>query len=132
MKVVSSSDWRDALPFETPLLVADVAPGEPTRCATCGTSADPIPRERLWAVKHRHPNNHTGYLRFYCADHVPAAKVPEPPAPTRRTIAQRERSAATPTRRAEPVVEKPRAVCPDCFIEVSATGRCGMCGALIA
>jgi hypothetical protein len=27
---------------------------------------------------------------------------------------------------------KPRAMCPDCFVEVSATGMCGMCGTQVA
>ncbi len=129
MKVVASSDWRDALPFETPMLVAEVAPGDPTRCATCGSLSEPLPRDQLWAVKHRHPNNHAGFVRFYCADHTPEPARPRTvaPAPAARKAPPRERR-STPASRAEAAADRPRAVCPDCFIEVSATGRCGMCG----
>jgi len=131
MKVVASSDWRDALPFETPLIVTEVAPGEPTRCATCGALSEPLPRDALWAVKHRHPNNHAGFVRFYCAEHAPAAKRPEPAtaaaAPVKRTPASRERL-STPASRAQASADRVHAICPDCFIEASATGNCGMCG----
>lgn len=136
MKIVASSDWRDSIPFETPLIVASVAPGEPTRCATCGSASEPLPREELWVVKHQHPNNHAGFVRFYCAAHVPEVSLPEPaPAPAaKRASAPR---ASTPratspraaaTRRADLAADRPRAVCPDCFQEVSATGLCGNCG----
>lgn len=134
MKIVASADWRDAIPFETPLVVATVAPGEATRCATCGALSEPLPRDELWAVKHRHPNNHAGFVRFYCAAHVPEIRrpEPEPAAPATRARGQRApRSTsprATPARRAEAAAERPRAVCPDCFMEVSATGLCGNCG----
>ena len=69
MKIVASSDWRDAIPFDTLVLVADVVPGEPTRCFTCGADSEPRERTELWAYKHRHPKNHDGYVRFYCAEH---------------------------------------------------------------
>ena len=65
MKVTATSDWRDAIPFETPVVVADVVPGEPTRCSVCGGDSVLLPRTDLWAVKHRHPNHHAGFVRFY-------------------------------------------------------------------
>lgn len=120
MRITESSDWRNSIPFETPVLVADLIPGEPTRCAGCGAAGEPLPRTALWAYKHRHPNNHSGYVRFYCRAHTPAvARV----APTRP-----ERAARTPRRAAPRVPEAPRAMCPDCFVEVPTTGVCGMCG----
>ncbi len=64
MRVTSGSDWRDSVPFETPLLLADIAPGGPARCVSCGVAADPLDRDRLWVVKHRHPNDHGGFVRF--------------------------------------------------------------------
>lgn len=129
MRIVASSDWRDAIPFENPVLAADVVPGEPTRCFVCGTDSEPLPRTKLWAYKHRHPKNHDGYVRFYCAVHVPKVQRPAPTiAPTGRSSARAsgERAARRP---AKPVVpEKQREVCPNCFVEVSATGECGICG----
>ncbi|SBS71555.1 glucose-6-phosphate dehydrogenase [uncultured Microbacterium sp.] len=131
MKITTSSDWRNSLPFETPMLVADLQPGEPTRCAGCGVDAAPHPRTELWAVKHRHPNNHAGFVRFYCATHRPeptVAAIVE----TRRETARRDR--ALPPRRAAaaPVVERPVTLCPDCFVQVPPTGVCGMCGQKVA
>lgn len=128
MRIVASSDWRDAVPFETPVLVADVVPGEPTRCFTCGADSAPLPRTELWAFKHRHPKNHDGYVRFYCAAHVPAPPRRAEPA---ATPASRGRAArpASERRPAKPVIpERQRAMCPNCFVEVSATGECGICG----
>lgn len=127
MRIVASSDWRDAVPFENPVLVADVVPGEPTRCFACGADSDLLPRTELWAYKHRHPKNHDGYVRFYCAVHVPKVqRRPEPVTPAARA----KSSAGSPQRRApKPVIpERQRAMCPNCFVEVSATGECGMCG----
>jgi hypothetical protein len=128
MRVVSSADWRDAIPFETPIIVAEVAPGEPTRCFVCGSSSELRDRSEIWVVKHRHPKNHSGFVRFYCTDHRPVAAPPAPPAELRsvRSAAARERRIPTPRR--DPVVEKPREMCPNCFVEVSAKGECGMCG----
>ncbi|GAA2068773.1 glucose-6-phosphate dehydrogenase [Microbacterium hatanonis] len=127
MRVVSSADWRDGIPFETPMIVADVAPGEPTRCFTCGSAAEPKPRTELWVVKHRHPNDHGGFVRFYCADHRPVFAAPVTETVGRsRPAPNRERRA--PAARREPVVEKQRETCPNCFVEVTATGECGMCG----
>ena len=135
MKIVASSDWRDGLPFDKPVRVADVAEGEPARCFSCGADSAPQDRTELWAVKHRHPKNHSGYVRFYCSAHVPASPAATAPTttPARRGAAPRAQRRPTPERRpaprrvsaAEPIV---RAKCPDCFIEVSATGECGMCG----
>jgi len=128
MKVVASSDWRDAVPFDTPIVVADIAPGEPARCSGCGSDADVLPRTELWAVKQRHPNDHGGFVRFYCAEHVPVFEIPAPPVEVKRTPARKEPRAA-PTRKPTPVMDRPhRAMCPDCYVEVSATGECGMCG----
>lgn len=128
MRIVASSDWRDAVPFESPVLVADVVPGEPTRCFACGGDSEPLPRTELWAFKHRHPKNHDGYVRFYCAAHVPKVeRRPEPAvAPGSRAKSARPASERRP---GKPVVpERQRAMCPNCFVEVSATGECGMCG----
>lgn len=128
MRIVQSSDWRDAIPFDIPTPAADVAPGEPTRCFVCGAGSEPLERELLWAVKHRHPKNHAGYVRFYCSAHAPAA-----PAPSTAPAARAARPTARAPRRESPV-RRPqapdvvRAMCPDCFVEVSATGTCGMCG----
>ena len=58
MKIVSSSDWRDAIAFDAPVLVADVVPGEPTRCVGCGAEGELVDRGEWWAVKHRHPKHH--------------------------------------------------------------------------
>jgi len=126
MKIVASSDWRDSVPFENPVLVADVVPGEPTRCFACGADSELLPRTELWAFKHRHPKNHDGYVRFYCAYHVPAAVLPPAPATPRAKTAARP---APERRAAKPVIpERQRAICPNCFVEASATGECGMCG----
>ncbi|GAA1467401.1 glucose-6-phosphate dehydrogenase [Microbacterium thalassium] len=138
MKIVSSSDWRSSLPFETPTLLSEVMPGEDANCFICGTGADPRPRTELWAVKHRHPKNHDGYVRFYCLEHRPA--VAAPPAPTVTAASTgRSRSASRPAAerrtaapRRTPAPEKPRAVCPNCFVEVAASGVCGLCGEKIA
>lgn len=144
MKIVSSADWRDAVPFETPIVVNDVVPGDPAHCAICGTDSEPRERTDLWAVKHRHPKHHDGYVRFYCADHVPAPQEPtlaaatvtparkqRPAARTSRTVPARQ--VRTPAvRRTALVDEAPRAMCPDCYVEVSALGVCGMCGSQIA
>jgi len=129
MKITSTSDWREEIPFETPMLVASLVPGDPTRCSVCGGDSELRPRTELWAVKHRHPNQHAGYVRFYCRPHLPVVQ-PSVPVETRRTIARAERTAAT--RRTPPADEKPRAMCPDCFVEVSALGVCGMCGRQVA
>lgn len=132
MKIVASSDWRDAIPFESPMIVADLVAGDPTRCSTCGTDSDPRPRTELWAFKHRHPKNHGGFVRFYCREHVPVVARPAAPAPTtgaRKSAPSERRPAA---RRSAATDDKPRAMCPDCFVEISATGTCGMCGRQVA
>jgi hypothetical protein len=133
MRVVESADWRDSLPFETPVLVSEIAPGDDARCAGCRHDVAPHPRTELWAVKHRHPNDHGGFVRFYCIEHKPA---PAPVAPVgvpagRGSVARR----SVPTEKRPPVRrsthdDKMRAMCPNCFIEVSATGECGVCGAV--
>jgi hypothetical protein len=128
--VTSGSDWRDAVPFETPMVLADTSPGDPARCAVCGLDSDPIARDELWVVKHRHPKQHSGFMRFYCAEHVPAPPPPPAavaPAATKRTAAPRTpRAPKAP--RPTPAAERPRAVCPNCFVEVPPTGICGSCG----
>jgi len=137
MKVVESADWRSSIPFESPVLVADVIPGEPTRCATCGADSAELDRTELWAYKHQHPNNHSGYVRFYCREHVPVAAAPVP-APESRTTRSAPRAA--PRRESVPRAaprltsadaDPSRALCPNCFVEASATGVCGMCGTLV-
>lgn len=129
MKIVAASDWRDGIPFETAVIVAELSPGDPARCSVCGADSPLRPRTELWAFKHRHPKNHDGFVRFYCEDHLP----PAPPAPVeyvparaaapRATVPRARRSPATPA-----PVERPRALCPDCYIEVPSSGICGMCG----
>jgi hypothetical protein len=133
--VTSGSDWRDNLTFETPSLLADVAPGDATRCFVCGPASDAVSRDELWVVKHRHPKQHSGYVRFYCAEHAPAAPrvVEVPSAPVRATRASAPREPRAPKApRPVPAAERPRPICPDCFVEVPPTGICGSCGARIA
>ncbi len=134
MKITSSSDWRESLPFETPVIVAGVVPGEPTRCSVCGGDSPLRERTELWAVKHRHPNQHAGYVRFYCLEHRPATAPPpaSPSAGRQGARGTRARSAPSSAPRRPAVAEQPRAMCPDCFVEVSATGVCGMCGTRVA
>lgn len=130
MKITNSSDWRDALPFDIPVDAAENVPGEPTRCVTCGPDSEPFPREALWAVKHRHPNNPAGFVRFYCAEHKPKPKLAPPVSAPER--ARRER-VSTPRRAATPTIpERVASLCPDCFVEVPASGVCGMCGQQVA
>ena len=127
MKVAKTADWRDDVPFDTPRIVAEVAPGAPTRCAVCGADSEPRNRTELWAVKLRHPHHHDGYVRFYCEQHVPAVRAVEP------ARVERARSAPRPAaRRAPAQSDRVRAMCPNCFIEVSATGVCGVCGTAVA
>lgn len=130
MKIVDSADWRDGLAYETPYRVEDVLPGDPARCAGCSADTEPWDRAALWAVKHRHPKNHSGFVRFYCAEHLPprpVVKTVEPVKPVRRRAAapaSRAPRATAPSTSTDVV----RAMCPNCFIEVSATGTCGVCG----
>lgn len=133
MRIVEGADWRDELGFDRPVRVADIAPGDPARCAGCPSDAAPHAREELWAVKHRHPTRHGGYVRFYCDAHRPAPPQPvAAPAAPKRAPARRTRPAAEPSRapaRARTAAsDVPRAVCPNCFVEVPASGVCGMCG----
>jgi hypothetical protein len=132
---VQSSDWRDEIPFDVPTPAAEAAPGEPTRCFSCGAASEPLERTELWAVKHRHPNHHAGYVRFYCSEHTPAAPALQPATapsrPARRQSSPRAPRQETAPRRVAPS-DTVRAMCPDCFVEVSATGECGMCGRQVA
>ena len=130
MKVTATSDWRETIAFETPMIVSEVGPGDPARCSVCGGASEPRPRTELWVLKHRHPNHHAGYVRFYCAEHLPAVERPAAPAETRRSAARAERTSAG--RRSPARDEAPRAMCPDCFVEISAKGVCGMCGTQVA
>lgn len=136
MKIRNSADWRDALPFELPVPAADAAPGEPARCAGCGADAEALPRERLWIVKHRHPNNPAGFVRLYCAEHRPKpAPAASAPAPSGRGASARSSRPAAPRAPRAPkavVPERPVTMCPDCFVQVPATGICGMCGQRVA
>lgn len=126
MKVAATSDWRDALAFDSPVLVADVMPGDPTRCSVCGNASQLRSRNELWAVKLRHPKHHGGHVRFYCREHLSSVLRPAPV-----SVASAVRAASRPPRapaRRAPAIEKVAAVCPDCFIEIPPTGVCGMCG----
>ena len=130
MQIRNSSDWRDALPFELPVAAAEAVPGEPTRCSGCGPTSEPWPREALWIVKHRHPTNPAGFVRYYCAEHRPTPALAPPSAARERARrAPRDAAASAPRRTPAPIIP-PRAtvLCPDCFVEVPATGVCGMCG----
>lgn len=132
MKIRTSSDWRDALPFESPVPAAEAAPGDPARCAGCGADAAPLPRTELWVVKHRHPNNPAGFVRLYCGTHRPAsapvAAASTPGTTARRTPASRPSATRTPAVAKPTIPERPAVLCPDCFVEVPPTGVCGMCG----
>lgn len=133
MKITNSSDWRDALPYETPLRASEAVPGDATRCATCGPNSDLREREDLWVVKHRHPNNPAGFVRLYCLAHRPAvAARPEPVGAAPRARRAAAPRVPRPSERSRPtapsVPERVAAMCPDCFVEVPATGVCGMCG----
>ena len=131
MKVVASSDWRDDLAFETPTIVAEVSPGEDARCSVCGGDSAPLPRAELWAVKHRHPKQHGGFVRFYCQAHLPAVK-PVEVAPVAPRAAAPKAARQPAQRKSTPVVERPRALCPNCFVEIPPLGgECGMCGTKI-
>jgi hypothetical protein len=132
MKITRTSDWREALPFETPIIAETVMPGEAARCVTCGVGSDPLPRTQLWAVKHRHPHDPAGSVRLYCADHAPKAPVAAS-ATTAAHASAKPRAARTPRApRAPQREEKPALVCPDCFMEVPPSGICGMCGQKVA
>jgi hypothetical protein len=136
VKITGSTDWREDLPYDVPVLVADVVPGDPTRCSECGMDSEPRDRTELWAVRRRNPKSHAGVVRFHCAVHLPPPPAPvesEVDARLRRTSARAARAAApraTPRRPAAP--ERVAAVCPTCFVEVPATGVCGMCGERVA
>lgn len=131
MKITNSSDWRDALPYETPLRASEAVPGDPTRCATCGPTSELRERDDLWVVKHRHPNNPAGFVRLYCLEHRPVvATRPEPVATAPRT--RRAAAPRTPRVAAPSIPERAAVMCPDCFVEVPATGVCGMCGQRVA
>lgn len=126
MKIAASSDWRNELAFDTPVIVAELIPGDPTRCSVCGGDSAVRPRTELWVVKHRHPKHHDGHVRFYCGEHLPVVEKQHAPSIVRagRTPPRSER----PAPRRSPVVEKSPAVCPDCFVEIPPTGVCGVCG----
>lgn len=131
MKIVDSADWRDRLAYETPYRVDEIIPGDPARCAGCAADVEPWDRAALWAVKHQHPKNHGGFVRFYCQTHLPPRPVA--PAPVREPVRRAPRSSTprAPRTSAPAVTDVVRAMCPDCFVEVSATGVCGMCGARV-
>ena len=130
MKITTTSDWRQSIPFDTPMLVADVVPGEPTRCFTCGNASELRPRAELWAIKHRHPNDHAGYVRFYCREHLPVIQPRPTPEEARAKSVAAHRARRAPVQRstATAASDRVRAMCPDCYVEISATGVCGMCG----
>lgn len=126
VKITTTSDWRHGIPFEIPVPLADINPGEATRCIACGADAAPRPRTELWAVKHPHPQHHNGHVRFYCSEHVPAPAAAPAAAPAQAAPRSRPRRAAAARTPVAP--ERPRAVCPNCFIEIPPTGVCGVCG----
>ena len=137
MQIRNSSDWRDALPFELPVAAAEAVPGDATRCAGCGVDSEPWPREALWVVKHRHPTNPAGFVRYYCAEHKPKTPPPPPasvanPGKPRGTAVKPRVERATAPKRPAPSLDVVRAMCPDCFVQVPATGVCGMCGQQVA
>ncbi len=129
MKIVDSADWRDRLAYDTPYRVDEIMPGEPARCVSCPAGIDPWDRAALWAVKHRHPKNHAGFVRFYCQTHLPPRPAAAP-APIRESArrAPRATTPRAPRAAAVSVADVVRPMCPECFVEVSATGVCGMCG----
>lgn len=129
MKIRNSSDWRDALPFDVALRASEAVPGDATRCATCGPTSELREREDLWVVKHRHPNNPAGFVRLYCLAHKPTVAPRREPAPAK---APRERRAPSAKLAAPTIPERVAVLCPDCFVEVPATGVCGMCGQRVA
>jgi hypothetical protein len=138
MRIRTTSDWRESLPFETPVPAAGVLPDAEARCAGCADGAL-RPADELWVVKHRHPNNPAGYVRVYCSAHAPSAPRPAaaPASPVGRGTARASRAASprsTPARTAprRSAPEPVRAVCPNCFVEVPSTGVCGMCGERVA
>lgn len=126
MKITASSDWRDSLAFDAPTVVSEIAPGEDTRCSVCGPDSAPRERTDLWALKHRHPTDHAGYVRFYCKDHVPVIER-KPAAAAAKASAPRVERKTAPRR---PMLSDAplRALCPNCFVETSAKGLCGICG----
>jgi hypothetical protein len=125
VKITGSTDWREELPFDVPVLVADVVPGDPTRCSECGIDSAPHERTALWAVRRRNPKSHAGVVRFHCAAHLPP-----PPAPVESEVDARLRLSTA--RAARAATRSGTAVCPTCFVEVPPTGVCGMCGERIA
>ena len=82
----------------------------------------------IWSSSSR---DHGGFVRFYCIEHKPAPVVAAAVAPGRAAAARRSAPAEKrpPVRRATHD-DRIRAMCPNCFIEVSATGECGVCGAV--
>ena len=126
MQIRTSSDWRDALPFDTPVRADEAVPGEPARCAACPVSEPARDRADLWAVKLQHPNNPAGFVRLYCGAHRPQPR-PAPAAAQSRPRRAAPRKPAAPT-----VPERQAALCPDCFVEVPSSGLCGMCGQQLA
>lgn len=129
MQIRTSSDWRDALPFETPVLASEAMPGEASRCARCPADEPPKERTELWAVKHRHPNNHAGFVRLYCLDHRPAVPPPVVSAPAAARAGKSTTPRAPRSPRATPSApERVAAVCTNCFVEVPPSGICGVCG----
>lgn len=132
MKITRSADWRDALSFDTPVRADGVLPGDDARCAVCGPASTPLPRTQLWVVKQRHPHDPAGTVRLLCDAHRPAAPVAvvASAAPAGRASGAAPRRRTTVRQPARP--ERVAAVCPDCFVEVPATGVCGMCGRRVA
>ena len=132
MKITSTSDWReDDRVRDSHDRRRDLVPGDPTRCSVCGGDSELRARTELWAVKHRHPNQHAGYVRFYCQPHLPVVERVRVPVETAvaRSLGPSARPRSGARRRS---MRSRRAMCPDCFVEISATGVCGMCGLQVA
>ncbi|GAA1699993.1 hypothetical protein GCM10009808_16940 [Microbacterium sediminicola] len=133
MQIRNSADWRDALPFEIPVLAAEAVPGDPSKCYRCPADAAPLPRSELWVVKHRHPTNPSGFVRMYCLEHRPRPVAPPaPPATKARRASGSARAPRTTAPRKPSIPERQAALCPNCFVEVPPAGVCGMCGERVA
>ena len=79
-------------------------------------------------MKHRHPNDPAGYVRFYCRPHLLEVQQRATPADARTNRAPARTERRAPAQRTVASSDKVRAMCPDCYVEISATGVCGMCG----
>lgn len=151
----------DQIQLERPYPFAEVDMREEALCTDCGVESYPWPARELMTIAHRHPKRPEGHWRIYCPEHfaerpepgedgyIPELAPKAPKAPKRRTAAPRASArsadgaadAASPraARAAAPKAparrgvedEKPMPVCPNCFVSVSLTGVCSICGEAI-